>query len=75
MGQFITTGPNRCKILISEEANKEIGDFAETLLHELLHFWIAVLQLNGLKKAPIKEHRFINGVTRKLVLRLAKDMK
>ena len=75
MGEFIVTGRDRCKILISRQANKEIGVFAETLLHELFHFWITILEQQGLRVSLRKEHKFINGVTPMLLKRLAKGMK
>jgi hypothetical protein len=71
-GQFVTISKNRYQILIAEKHNKSIGEFADTLLHELLHLWVTVLEHNGLKEDIRREHRFINEVLPILIQKFAK---
>lgn len=58
-GEFVIISKSKAEILISKKRNKTVGDFAGTLLHELLHFWCTILQSHGLAEPRRKEHRFI----------------
>lgn len=72
-GEFIVKGPNKCEIQISKEKNTSITEFATTLLHELLHFWVTILQTHGLKESIRKEHKFINNVVPFILRKLVKS--
>jgi hypothetical protein len=65
---------NRAIIYISESANKDIGTYALTLIHELLHVWLAMLKAVGSKIDLRKDHTFINSVE-KAIIRLSKRLK
>jgi hypothetical protein len=62
-GEFIVKSKNTCEIQISKKYNKTLDEFGATLLHELLHLWVTILQSHGLKEGIRLEHRFINTVT------------
>jgi hypothetical protein len=70
-GEFIIKGANTCEILISKKLNQNVNEFAVTLLHELLHFWVTILQTHGVKEGIKREHRFINDVVPKVIKRFA----
>lgn len=72
-GEFIVRGNSRCEILISREHNDNVGEFAATLLHELLHLWITILQSHGLSKGIRKEHKYIDGILPYILRKLAKS--
>lgn len=61
-GEFIVLGNNQCEIQIARNRNPSIEEFATTLIHELLHLWVTILQTHGLKEGIRREHRFINDV-------------
>jgi hypothetical protein len=56
---------NRAIIYISESANKDIGTYALTLIHELLHVWLAMLKAVGSKIDLRKDHTFITRINGK----------
>lgn len=58
-GEFIIKSKSNSEIRISRKFNKTVAEFAETLLHELLHFWCTILQTHGLAEPKRKEHGFI----------------
>jgi hypothetical protein len=70
-GEFLTLSSNRCEIQISKARNKTVSEFAETLLHELLHFWITILQTHGLREGIRREHAFIFDVTPRILQKVA----
>lgn len=74
-GEFVVIGRNRCEIQISKRHNKTVNEFAATLLHELLHLWVTILQTHGLKEGIRREHKFINKIVPTILNRLSKDYK
>jgi hypothetical protein len=50
------------EIAISQSAHKTVADFGSTLLHELLHLWICILQVYGYKVSLKVEHLWITAV-------------
>ncbi len=74
-GEFIVKSNNQCEIQISKKRNQTIDDFAETLLHELLHLWVTILQTHGLKDSIRREHGFINSIVPKAIKELNKHFK
>lgn len=74
-GEFIVKSSNQCEIQISKNRNQTIDDFAETLLHELLHLWVTILQTHGLKDSIRREHGFINSIVPKVIKELNKHFK
>ena len=59
---------SRVVITVNRQFNKRLATYAATLLHELLHAWIHILELNGLKVDDEAEHKFIYA-TEQAVLR------
>lgn len=53
-------------IELSLELNKDLAEYSSTLLHELLHVWIAILQANDAKLNKKKEHTFIYKAEREI---------
>jgi len=66
-GEFIIKSKNESEIRISRKLNINVAEFAETLLHELLHFWCAILQTHGLAEPKRKEHQFIYRAVQKVI--------
>lgn len=66
-GEFIIKSNSKAEIHISKLRNKTVGEFSETLLHELLHFWCTILQSHGLAKPQRKEHKFIYKAVDKII--------
>jgi antirestriction protein ArdC len=58
-GNFLTTGRNSARITISLALNRGMHEYAATLLHELLHLWVTMMRVKGLRVSNIREHRFI----------------
>ena len=46
-------------ITVSLSKNRGLHEYAATLLHEMLHAWVTMLRLKGLRVTNAKEHRFI----------------
>jgi len=61
---------NRILIEVSKSLNNTIGEYASTLLHELLHVWVAIVKINGGSIDRRKEHKFIYQVERDISKRL-----
>jgi len=65
------TRRNRSKdsyeIAISRSAHKTVADFGSTLLHELLHLWIYILQVYGYKVSLKIEHQWIKAVENTII--------
>lgn len=57
----------RAIIYISRAANKNVAQYAMTLLHELLHVWIALLRRAGSKVDSRRDHTFIYAVEKVIV--------
>lgn len=74
-GEFAVLGSNRCEILISKKRNPDVNAFAATLLHELLHLWVTVLQTHGLRESISVEHRFIDDVLPYVLRKLSHHFK
>lgn len=73
-GTFAITGPERAIITISTTRNRTISDYAATLLHELLHCYIALLKSNGFKVGAKKEHVWIEACEEVITKLMAKIM-
>lgn len=56
------TRKGKANIKISAVKNKDIGTFAMTLLHEMLHVWVTILKGNGAEIDLRKDHKFIYAV-------------
>jgi hypothetical protein len=74
-GEFRVLSNGRCRILISKRKNKDLTEFADTLLHELLHFWVTLLQTYGVKESIRREHKFIDEAVPDVLLKFAKHFK
>lgn len=70
-GEFVVRGKETCEILISKARNTNLNEFAATFLHELLHLWVTVLQIHGVKEGIRREHGFINNVLPYILRRFA----
>ena len=53
---------DKYEIAISQEAHKTVAQFGATLLHELLHLWLYILEVYGYKVKLKIEHQFIRAV-------------
>jgi hypothetical protein len=51
---------------MSLDLNKDLAEYGSTLLHELLHVWLAILQANGAVINKRKEHPFIYAVEKNI---------
>lgn len=58
-GYFKILSASRAYIAISAKRNKTLNEYAATLLHELLHFYTALLAAEGFKVSDRKEHKWI----------------
>lgn len=56
-GETIWINKNNIDIVISQSKNINSGEFALTVIHELLHAWLSILIHNGFKVK--NEHKFI----------------
>lgn len=70
-GNFLLRSYKSALITISLKLNDSVAEYGATLLHELLHLWLALLRLKGFRVANKKEHNFIYDVE-KHVLKVAK---
>jgi hypothetical protein len=69
-GNFTILGKEKMLITISLKCNKYLADYASTILHEMLHAWVTILRVNGVRVTNLKEHRFIYAVERKILAEL-----
>lgn len=60
-GYFKILGAQRAYIAISLEKNNTVNQYAETLLHELLHFYVALLKVEGFQVGQRREHKWIEA--------------
>lgn len=50
------------EIAISKTAHKTLAQYGSTLLHELLHLWVYIMNTYGYKVRLALEHRWIRAV-------------
>lgn len=74
-GYFKVLGTNRARIVISFAKNNSMHQYAETLLHELLHFYTALLQAEGFKVNQHKEHKWIEACEWTIIDEMKRHMK
>ncbi len=72
-GECSFASRNRTVITIARQGNRRLATYGATLLHELLHAWIRVLEMNGFKIDDKIEHKFIYAVEQ-AVVRLFRDI-
>lgn len=58
---------DRAIIYISKSANKNPGQYAQTLIHEFLHLWLSMLQAVGAKIDFRRDHTFIYAVEASII--------
>jgi hypothetical protein len=58
---------SKYEIEISEAAHKNVAEFGSTLLHELLHLWVYVLQIYGYRVKLKYEHKWIQAVEKVVI--------
>jgi hypothetical protein len=64
------SGRKRDRIKIAVDENGTIAEYASTLLHELLHFWLHVMAMRGWVVKDEPEHRFIYAVEKSVLRQL-----
>lgn len=74
-GYFRGITRNKCEIAVSAKKNTTVAGYGSTVLHELLHFWLHLLRLEGAKIGKKKEHRFIYDVERAVTTLMTKYWK
>lgn len=69
--------PSRSKMIIniSRKRNNTVNKYAATLLHELLHSWVNMLEPYGFNPTDEKEHEFVDAVEAIVVQRFHKTFK
>ncbi len=72
-GECAFNSKNKMVITIARERNRRLATYGATLLHELLHAWVRMLELNGFKVDDKVEHKFIYAVEQ-AVVRLFRDI-
>lgn len=58
-GNFIILGHEKARITISMKKNDTLGEYAATLLHEMLHGFYTLLRVEGFKLTNKTEHKMI----------------
>jgi hypothetical protein len=53
---------NKYEIAISRTAHKTVSEMGATLLHELLHLWVFILQVYGYRVRLKTEHQWIKAI-------------
>jgi len=66
-GETSFPGPKKAVITIARNMNRRMHTYSSTMLHELLHVWTHVLELNGFKMDEEVEHDFIYATERAVV--------
>lgn len=74
-GYFKILGSRRARIAISIEKNRTLNQYAETLLHELLHFYTAILKAEGFHVGPRKEHKWIESCELTIIHQMQRYLK
>lgn len=74
-GNFYLRGRESALITISLEQNCTLAEWGSTLLHELLHLWVTLMQHNGLKVTDKREHIFIYAVEKKILKLMVQYLK
>lgn len=64
LGRFERLTKYTSRITIGMDGNRTLAQYGETVLHELLHLWIAILEAKGFKISEKREHKFIESVER-----------
>lgn len=72
-GECAFTTKNKTIITIARQKNKRLATYGATVLHELLHVWVRILQTGGFKITDEVEHEFIDAVEQ-AVVRLFRDI-
>jgi len=67
-GQCSFQTPQRMSIRISRPLNRKVNTFAGTLLHEMLHAWVNMLERKGFQTDEEREEKFIRRAE-KIVIR------
>lgn len=73
-GYFEIKSAERCYIAISDKKNRTLNQYAETLLHELLHFYTALLKVEGFSATDKREHEWIEECETKIVRLMKKHI-
>lgn len=74
-GTFAITGPTSALITVSTDKNRKLASYAVTLLHELLHCYIALLKANGFEVSARKEHKWIMCCEEAITILMVKILK
>lgn len=53
---------DKYEIAISRSAHKTVSEMGATLLHEMLHLWVFILQVYGYKVRLKTEHQWIKAI-------------
>lgn len=70
--------PSKYVVYVGKNKNREPGQYAITLLHELLHVWVDLIKRNGFPIDLRKEHPYIYAVEKavmSLTMRMLKEPK
>lgn len=73
-GYFTIRSARRAYIAISDKRNRTVNQYAETLLHELLHFYTALLMAEGFKVSDRREHQWIRDCEDRIVRLMKKHI-
>lgn len=60
-GNFKILGREKARITISLKKNKDMAEYAATLLHEMLHCYTTLLRVEGYKVTDKTEHKWIQA--------------
>lgn len=74
-GYFKILGSQRACIAISLKENTTLNQYAETLLHELLHFYIALLKVEGFNVGSRNEHKWIEACELMVIDQMKRHLK
>lgn len=68
---FVTK--NKTVITVARSKNRRLATYGATVLHELLHAWVRILEWNGFEIDDEVEHEFLYAVEQ-AVVRLFRDI-
>jgi len=74
-GNFIILGNERARITISMKKNPTMGEYAATLLHELLHCYTTLLRVDGFRVTNKQEHRWIESCEDAIIEQMREHLK
>lgn len=75
VGQCFFPTPRSMSIVISRRHNRTVNKYAGTLLHELIHAWVNILQTKGFNPNEKIEEQFVLEAEKTIIRKFTKHFR